>query len=304
MKRLRERARVRAAVRRFFDARDFVEVETPAIVPSPGLDLHLDAYEVGERDGRASRWLSTSPEYQMKRLLAEGYSHIYQLAPCFRRDESGTHHNPQFTMLEWYRASADVEDVIGDTEQLLAEVTRGEVRLGPRTLGVLPPIERLPVCEAFARFAGWTAERTLEAAANDEDSYFRAFVENVEPALDRLDRPVWLVDYPASQASLARLKPNDRRFADRFELYLGGVELCNGFVELVDPVEQQARLVSDQERRRARGLPVYPIDRRFLDALAHMPASVGNALGFDRLVALACGTTHIESVMAFTDAEL
>jgi lysyl-tRNA synthetase class 2 len=304
MKRLRERARVRAAVRRFFDARDFVEVETPAIVPSPGLDLHLDAYEVGERDGRASRWLSTSPEYQMKRLLAEGYSHIYQLAPCFRRDESGSHHNPQFTMLEWYRASADVEDVIGDTEQLLAEVTRGEVRLGPRTLGVLPPIERLPVCEAFARFAGWTAERTLEAAANDEDSYFRAFVENVEPALDRLDRPVWLVDYPASQASLARLKPNDRRFADRFELYLGGVELCNGFVELVDPVEQQARLVSDQERRRARGLPVYPIDRRFLDALAHMPASVGNALGFDRLVALACGTTHIESVMAFTDAEL
>jgi len=161
MKRLRERARVRAAVRRFFDARDFVEVETPAIVPSPGLDLHLDAYEVGERDGRASRWLSTSPEYQMKRLLAEGYSHIYQLAPCFRRDESGTHHNPQFTMLEWYRASADVEDVIGDTEQLLAEVTRGEVRLGPRTLGVLPPIERLPVCEAFARFAGWTVDNKI-----------------------------------------------------------------------------------------------------------------------------------------------
>jgi elongation factor P--(R)-beta-lysine ligase len=304
MKLLRERARIRAAVRRFFDARGFVEVETPAIVPSPGLDLHLDAYEVGERDGRASRWLSTSPEYQMKRLLAEGYSHIYQLAPCFRRDESGSHHNPQFTMLEWYRADSDVEDVIGDTEQLLAEVTRGEVNLGTRTLGVLPPIERLPVCEAFARFAGWAAERTLEAAAHDEDSYFRAFVESVELALDRLDRPVWLVDYPASQASLARLKPNDRRFADRFELYLGGVELCNGFVELVDPVEQQARLVSDQEKRRARGLPVYPIDRRFLDALSHMPPSVGNALGFDRLVALACGTTHIESVMAFTDAEL
>jgi lysyl-tRNA synthetase class 2 len=304
MKLLRERARIRTAVRRFFDARGFLEVETPAMVVSPGLDLHLDAFEVVQREGRGPRWLSTSPEYQMKRLLAEGYTHIYQLAPCFRQGENGAHHNAQFTMLEWYRASADVDDVMGDTEQLVAAITGGAIRLGERTVRVLPPVERLPVCEAFARYAGWSEQETLDAATHDEDRYFRALVERVEPALDRMDRAVWLVKFPASQASLARLKADDPRFCDRFELYAAGVELCNGFGELVDPSAQRARLVRDQDRRRERGLPVYPIDERFLDALGRVPPSVGNALGFDRLVALASGATQIDITIAFTDDEL
>jgi lysyl-tRNA synthetase class 2 len=304
MKLLRERAQIRSTVRRFFDARGFTEVDTPVMVASPGLDLHLDAFEVAQREGRASRWLSTSPEYQMKRLLADGYTHIYQLAPCFRQGETGPHHNQEFTMLEWYRARADIDDIIGDTEQLVAAVTGGAIRLGTRTFGVLPPLERLPVCEAFTRFAGWSMEETLHAAAHDEDRYFRALVEQVEPAVERMDRGLWLVDYPASQASLARLKPNDARFADRFELYVAGVELCNGFGELVDPLAQRARLVRDQDRRRERGLPVYPIDERFLDALGRVPPSVGNALGFDRLVALACGSSHIDWAIAFADDEL
>jgi lysyl-tRNA synthetase class 2 len=303
-KRLHERARVRAEVRRFFDARGFLEVETPVVVPSPGLDVHLDAFEVAGGDRGARRWLSTSPEYQMKRLLAEGYPRIYQMAHCFRRGEMGARHNPEFTMLEWYRAHAGAEDVMRDTEQLVARVTGGAVRLGDRRVDLAPPLDRFSVCEAFARFAGWSVEETLDAAARDEDRYFRALVEQVEPALAALDRGVFLLDYPVTQASLARRKPGDPRFAERFELYVAGVELCNGFDELVDPVEQRARLAADQETRRARGLPVYPIDERLLAALERVPPSGGNALGFDRLVALACGTTDIAEVLAFTADEL
>jgi elongation factor P--(R)-beta-lysine ligase len=139
---------------------------------------------------------------------------------------------------------------------------------------------------------------------SDEDSYFRVLVDRVEPALAALPSATFLVDYPATQASLARRKPEDPRVAERFELYVAGVELCNGFGELVDPDEQRARLLHDQETRRAKGLPVYPIDERFVAALAKMPPSGGNALGLDRLVALACGTTSIADVLAFTADEV
>jgi lysyl-tRNA synthetase class 2 len=304
MKSLRERARICAEVRAFFDARGFLEVHTPLMVPSPGLDVHLDAFEIAGGDRGRPRWLSTSPEYQMKRLIAEGLTRIYQIAPCFRRGESGSRHNPEFTMLEWYRAGAGVADVMSDTEQLVAAVTGGTVQLADRVVDVRPPFERITVCEAFARFAGWSAEDTLAAAASDEERYFRALVDRVEPALATSPAAVFLVDYPATQASLARRKPEDPRLAERFELYVAGVELCNGFGELVDPVEQRARLAGDQETRRARGLPVYPIDERFVTALERMPPSGGNALGLDRLVALACGTTDIAGVLAFTADEV
>lgn len=304
MKRLRERARVLADIRRFFDARGFVEVQTPVMVASPGLDLHLQAFEVVGADRSSARWLSTSPEYQMKRLLADGWERIYQVAPCFRRDEMGARHNPEFTMLEWYRAHAGIDDVMRDTEQLVAAVTGGRVHVGDRAIDVHPPLERMPVCDAFARFAGWAEDRTLHAAANDEDRYHRTFVESVEPALERFDRGLFIVDYPATQGSLARKKPGDPRFAERFELYVAGVELCNGFGELVDPVEQRLRFERDQVARRARGLPAYPIDERFLEALTLVPPSGGNALGIDRLTALTCGTTEIAEVMAFGAGEL
>jgi lysyl-tRNA synthetase class 2 len=304
MKRLRERAIALAEARRFFDSRGFLEVQTPLMVPSPGLDVHLDAFEVEGGDRGAPRWLITSPEYQMKRLLADGWTRIYQLAPCFRRGEVGAAHNPEFTMLEWYRAGAGVGDVMADTEQLVAAVTGGRVDAGGRVVDVQPPLERMSVCEAFARFAGFSPDETLEAAASDETRYFRAMVEAVEPALARLDRGVFLVDYPASQASLARLKPGDVGVAERFELYVAGVELCNGFGELVDAREQRERLLRDQAERARRQLPVYPIDERFLDALARVPPSAGNALGFDRLVSLACGEPDISSVMAFASEDV
>jgi lysyl-tRNA synthetase class 2 len=304
MKRLRERARVCREARAFFEARGFLEVQTPVLVPSPGLDVHLDAFEVAGGERGAPRWLMTSPEYQMKRLLADGWERIYQIAPCFRRDERGPRHNPEFTMLEWYRANAGIEAVIADTEQLVAAVTGGTVTLAGRRIDVAPPLERLTVCDAFANFAGFSPDETLHAAAHDEDRYFRALVDQVEPALERLDRGVVLLDYPASQASLARKKPGDERVAERFELYVAGIELCNGFGELVDPVEQRLRLLRDQDERRTRGLPVYPIDEAFLAAVGRLPPSAGNALGLDRLVALASGTADIREVIAFTADDL
>jgi lysyl-tRNA synthetase class 2 len=302
MKLLRERANVLALVRTFFAQRDFLEVETPLLVPSPGLDLHLEAFEVVTRS--PARYLITSPEYQMKRLLGDGYERIFQIARCFRKGEQGQHHNPEFTMLEWYRANAGVDDVMKDTEDLVAMLTSGRVQLGARTIDTRAPVERWTVCDAFERFAGVAEDETLELAAGDEERYFQLMVESVEPGLAALDHAVFLVDYPASQASLARKRPDDPRVSERFELYVGGIELCNGFGELIDPVEQRARLEHDREERRARGLPVYPIDEKFLDALARVPPSGGNALGLDRLVALVCGGTEIRGAMAFTVEEL
>ncbi len=308
MKRLRERAHLLDRIRRFFDARGFSEVQTPAMVSSPGLDVHLDAFEIagasGPVDASAPRWLITSPEYQMKRLLGDGWERIYQIVPCFRRGEVGTRHNPEFTMLEWYRANEGVDDVMRDTEQLVAAATGGCVRLGRRVVDVAPPLDRISVCEAFERYAGWTRAQTLEMAATQEEAFYRALVETVEPGLERIDRGVFLVDYPATQASLARLKPGDPALAERFELYVAGVELCNGFGELVDPVEQRARLERDRAERAARALPVYPVDEKFVEALRHMPPSGGNALGVDRLAALVCGSTEIREVVSFMDDEL
>lgn len=309
MKHLRERARVLAEARAFFDARGYLEVETPLAVPSPGLDVHLDAFEViptGAHElAPPARYLITSPEYQMKRLLVAGHPRIFQIARAFRAGERGERHNPEFTILEFYRARAGMRAVMSDTEQLVARVTGGTVRLGARRIDVRPPFRTMTVAAAFATYAGLSEEETLRLADEDEDRFYRILVERVEPGIATLDHAVFVTEYPASQASLARKKPDDPRVAERFELYVAGVELCNGFGELTDAAEQRARFVSDQERRRALNKPVYPIDERFCEALAQgMPDSGGNAIGFDRLVALACGTTNIGEVMAFTDGEL
>jgi lysyl-tRNA synthetase class 2 len=302
---LRRRAEVLRAVRRWFDARGFLEVETPAAVPSPGLDLHLSAAGATGL-ARAPRWLITSPEYQMKRLLAGGMGRIYQLGRCFRRGERGPLHEPEFTMLEWYRAFAGSDAIMRDTEALVAAVARA-VHGGATTLpgrgrpvDVRPPWQRLTVAEAFERFAGVA----LDAVLPDEERFFRLLVERVEPELGH-PKPVFLTHWPASMASLARLHPDDPRWADRVEAYVDGLELCNGFGELVDPVEQRARLERDRDARAAGGLDAYPIDERFLAALEEgLPPSGGNALGIDRLVMLVTGARHIEEVVAVPQSRL
>lgn len=298
---LRLRANALEAVRRWFDERGFVEVDTPQRVPSPGLDLHLDAFEA---DGA---FLITSPEYQMKRLLVGGMPRIYQIVHCFRAGERGASHNSEFSMLEWYRAFAGIDDVVADTEQLVADVVaalRGEaaVEHGGRRIDVSPPFVQMTVLEAFERFAGLDASSTLALAETDEETYFRAMVERVEPGLAGLSRAVVLRDFPAVHASLARRRADDPRLCERFELYVGGVELCNGFGELTDPTEQRARFEQDRHARRMSGKPLYPIDDRFLRALEEgMPPSGGNALGLDRLIALGLGVERIGHVMPFPD---
>src|SRR5205823_11337521 len=224
----------------------------------------------------------TSPEYQMKRLVAEGLPRIFQLARCFRRGELGDRHNPEFTMLEWYRAGADDRDLMNETEELIrtvAQTHRGGRLFAAGDVDVTRPFARMTVAEAFASFAGCGRAEMLALAEHDEDRYFRLLVERIEPALRERGEPLFLHDFPASQASLAQKKPDDPELCQRFELYLGDVELCNGFGELTDPIEQRARFEADQRRRAARGLPVYPIDERFLAALGSLPPCAGNALG-------------------------
>jgi len=302
-RRLVQRAAILRSVRGFFDARDFVEVETPLVVPSPGLDVHLDALEVTTTQG--ARYLSTSPEYQMKRLLAGGLERIYQVGKCFRNDEVGERHQPEFTMLEWYRAFDDVASVMSDTEQLVAHVATSlggeatlQTALGP--VDVTPPWPRISVREAFARFA----KVDVSTLVHDEERFYRTMVEQVEPALADFGA-LFLCDYPVSMASLARKKPGDPTVAERFEAYVAGVELCNGFGELTCPREQRERLLADQRERKLRGLPVYPIDEQFMRALEEgIPPSGGNALGLDRLVMLALGARHIEDVLAIPASRL
>ena len=296
--RLRARARIVRTARAFFDARGFLEVETPIVVPSPGLDVHLDAPLVSTPAGPL--YLATSPEYQMKRLLAGGLERIFQISKCFRNDEVGERHQPEFSMLEWYRGFAGVDDVMRDTEALVAEVARAidggcVLHTAHGDVDVTPPWPRISVREAFARFAKVDLARVVD----DESAFYELMITKVEPSLAELGGALFLCDYPAKMASLARKKPGAPELAERFEAYVAGVELCNGFGELTCPDEQRARLLADQVAREARGLPVYPLDERFLRALEEgIPPSGGNALGLDRLVMLALGAAHIEDVIA------
>lgn len=302
---LQGRAKALAAMRGFFAARDFTEVETPLIVPSPGLEIHLDAVPAG--DG----FLHTSPEYAMKRLLAAGFERIYTCCKCFRGNEHGPHHAGEFTMIEWYRAFADLDAIIRDTEELVAAVVtavagRPIARLGARELDVTPPWPRITVAEAMRRWAGVelsAIDRDSGGAAWD-DAFFQIFLEKVDPAIAALDRPLILHDWPSPLAALARRRPDDPSTALRFEAYIGGLELANAFDELTDPLEQRERFRDDQRIRRDRGRAVYPLDEKLLAALAEgLPPSAGIALGFDRLVMLATGSTDIAQVLSFTAGE-
>jgi lysyl-tRNA synthetase class 2 len=317
--RLAARARALAALRQFFAERDFLEVETPLLVPSPGLEIHLDAVAAG------GGYLITSPEYQMKRLLAAGFERIYQVCKCFRAGEHGPHHASEFTMVEWYRGFAGLDDIVRDTEELVAAVVTAvagaPIARAGGMIDVSPPWPRLAVREAMRRWAGVevagdepaealvAAVRAAGIAVADgtawDDAFFAAFVARVDPALAALDRPVILEDWPAPLAALARRRPDDPRTALRFEAYVGGIELANAFGELTDPAEQRARFEHDQATRRARGKPVYPIDERLIAALAEgLPPSAGIALGFDRLVMLATGAETIDEVQTFSTREL
>jgi lysyl-tRNA synthetase class 2 len=314
MTKLHERARVSSAVRTFFAEREFLEVETPLLVPSPGLEIHLDAVEAG--DG----FLITSPEYSMKRLLAAGFEKIYQVCKCFRANERGPHHASEFTMIEWYRAYDGIATIARDTEQLVHAVCGDHARLGERVIDVKPPWARMSVRDAMlfwadVRVAGDESAAdltTVVRAAGIEvadglawdDVFFTAWIERVEPVLAKLDHAILIEDWPAPLAALARRKDDDPRVALRFEAYVGGLELANAFDELVDADEQATRFREEQDTRFQRGRPVYPVDDKLVAALREgLPPSGGIALGFDRLVMLATGATTIDEVQAFAGHE-
>jgi lysyl-tRNA synthetase class 2 len=317
---LRARATALAKLREVFASRGFLEVETPLLVPSPGLEIHLDAVRAG--DG----YLITSPEYQMKRLLAAGLEKIYQVCKCFRGNEHGPHHAGEFTMVEWYRAGAGIDAIVDDTEQLVAAVVRAiagapVAKVGAREIDVRPPWRRMTVRAAMSEWAGVAVDgaepagdlvRSVRAAGIDvpdgsawDDAFFAAFLARVEPAIASLDHALILEDWPAPLAALARRKPDDGKTALRFEAYVGGLELANAFDELTDAAEQRARFEDDQRIRRERGRAVYPIDEKLVAALAEgLPPSAGIALGFDRLVMLATGAESIDQVLTFAGDEL
>ncbi len=297
------RAAALRAVRNYFEGRGFIEVQTPLMVPSPGTEVHLDAFEV--QGHPSARWLITSPEYQMKRLLSAGFDRIYQICPCFRRDEQGSYHQPEFTMVEWYQAGGTYSDLLEETENLVsyvADQVLGTMRVewNRHAIDLAPRWQRLSVIEAFRVYAKADA---LELS-NHEELFFRTLVDRVEPNLGK-DKPCFLYDYPAQMASLAILQAANPKLAARTEAYILGVELCNGYVELTDADEQRRRHEHDIQTRRELHKPTYPMDERFLTALmGGIPPCVGMALGFDRLVMLLANAEEIQDVVAFSDARL
>ena len=316
------RARITAALRQFFAAEDFVEVETSALVVSPGNETHLHAFAadlVAPAGSRERLYLRTSPEFACKKLLAAGERRIVEFARSYRNRERGALHHPEFTLVEWYRVPEPYEALMQDCAAILALAadvagTQQFVFRGQNVDPFAAP-ERLTVVDAFARHAGLdlrallppraaadfaaaAAKVGVRTAADDSwgDIFSRILVEKVEPALGR-GRATILYEYPAVQSPLARPKPSDPRLAERFELYACGVELANGFGELTDAVEQRKRLAEQMaEKERIYG-ERYPIDEDFLAALAAMPPASGVALGLDRLVMLATGATHIDQVL-------
>jgi len=285
---LKLRHRVVSAVRHFFDEQGYVEVDTPSLVFHPAVDAHVDALEA-----EGGRFLVTSPEIQMKMLLVDGLQRIYQIGHAFRAGESGPWHNPEFTMLEWYRAGATYQDLMDETEQLALRLA------APAGASLPSPFKRLPVCRVFVEEAGWDPSK-----AWDENRFFLDLVEKVEPSLKR-EPAAFLYDYPAEVAAMARLKDADPRLCERFELYLRGVEIANGYAELADPVEQEARFARENARREAMGKRPYPMDGGFLNALRKgLPPCSGIALGVDRLLACLLGLDGLKGIMAYPEERL
>jgi lysyl-tRNA synthetase class 2 len=318
------RGRVKAAIRTWFESQGFVEVDTSILQTSPGNETHLSAFAtelIGPDGTRSPLYLHTSPEFACKKLLAAGEQRIFTFAPVFRNRERGALHHPAFTMLEWYRAQEPYDRLMDDCAALLqlAAEAAGTARLvhAGRTADPFAAPGRLTVAQAFERFAGIDLLATLDGPAADRDAlaaaanaagirtapddtwadvFSRILVARVEPEIGN-GRATLLTEYPACLSALARPKPGDPRVAERFELYACGVELANAFGELADPTEQRRRLEAEMAEKERRYGERYPIDEDFLAALAHMPPAAGAALGFDRLVMLATGASHIEQVI-------
>ncbi len=325
-------------IRGWFEQEGFDEIETPLLVPAPGMEPHVECFrtrfipEMGAAGPERPLWLHASPEFAMKRMLADGWERIFQITKVFRNGEIAQSHNPEFTMLEFYRVLRaekeragrgygpiliDLEEIgvrgalaIAGSERIVVEGTEIDMR---------PPWDRLTVREAFATRAGIdlpmdgdaellrarARERGFDPPASCEsfdDLFFSIFLTSIEPSLG-WPRPTFLVDWPASMAALAKLRSDEPHVAERFELYVAGRELANGYYELNDETEQRRRLVAEQELRRSLGREVYPLDERFIEAVGRMPSAAGVAVGLDRLLMVLGGYESIADVILFPAAE-
>ncbi len=316
------RADMVKSVREFFDRRGYVEVDTPALQLSPGMEPHLTAFEtaLGEPNGdRQPVYLHTSPEFAMKKLLAAGMQRIFQLARVFRDGERSPRHHPEFTMLEWYQTGAGWRDIAEEAAEFVRAACGPVVQRGDVSCDLSQPWEFLSVQDAFARHAGIDLLATADDPLNPdtdmlcmfadglgirtadtdtwEDIFFRIYLDRIEPQLG-VGAATVLHSYPASLAALARLSPEDVRVSDRFEIFICGLELANGYGELTDATEQRRRFAVMTAQRIAEGRAPYPVDEDFLAALENgIPDCAGIALGFDRLVMLAAGADRIEDVL-------
>jgi elongation factor P--(R)-beta-lysine ligase len=294
---LAARAEIIRAIRNYFHGEGYLEVDTPLRIPAPAPESHIDAIPCAEW------YLHTSPELAMKRLLAAGYGRLFQICRCWRDGERGNLHLPEFTMLEWYRADADYLSLMDECEGMITHVAKtagyGErVNFRGHEFSLRGKWERISVSEAFERYTRCSVWDALGQGVFDE-----LMVTEIEPRLG-IERPTFIYDYPAELGALARLKPADPRFAERFELYIGGLELANAFSELNDCDEQLSRFVKEREFRSSTNKRVYPLPEPFLDELPHMPPSAGIALGIDRLVMVLLDAPSIDQVVAFTPEDL
>ena len=294
---LQTRSRIIQAFRGFFLDSGYLEIETPHRIPAPAPEANIDALE------SESWFLHTSPELCMKRLLSAGYPRIFQICRCFRNNERGDKHLPEFTILEWYSAGSNYTDLMAECEGLVRYAAEAvgagqELAYQGERVDLTGPWPRMTVSEAFDRFASISM-----ADALCRDSYDEAMGLEIEPHLGR-GRPVFLQDYPVSRGALARRRPENDLLVERFELYICGLELCNGFSELSDPGEQRSRFEHENETRKRSGVATCPMPERFLRDLESMPNAAGNALGVDRLVMLFTDTAKIDDVVAFTPEEL
>jgi len=294
---LRQRARLLQGIRQFFIGKGYLEVETPHRIPTPAPESHIDAVP-------SETWfLHTSPELCMKRMMAAGYGKIFQICRCWREKERGSRHLPEFTLLEWYRAGADYQSLMDECEDLIGFAAQAvdawpTMNFRGCEIDLSSPWERISVNEAFQQYTRISMTEALK-----KDLFDEAMVQEIEPKLG-IRKPTFLYDYPAERGALARLKKAEPGLAERFEFYMGGLELANGFSELVDSEEQRKRFQVENQNRQSLGKSIYAMPDKFLAELDDMPVSAGIALGVDRLVMVFLDAETIDEVVAFTPEEL
>lgn len=296
-KRLEIRSLVMQAIRDFFTLNHYLEVETPIRSPEIIPEAHIDPLTTEEC------YLQASPELCMKRLLAKGFDKIFQICKCFRKNERGSHHLPELTMLEWYTKDNTYLDLMDQCRELIKFIAarlglENQIKYQDRTIALDKQWQKITVEQAFEIFADKSLDRALKDNSFDEIISFQ-----IEPCLGN-QTPAFLCDYPASLASLSKLKPENPEYAQRFEFYIAGIELANGFTELIDPVEQKLRFEKENHIRLLKNMQPFSMPYKFLTDLETMPECAGIALGIDRLVMIFCNTDSIDDVVAFTPESL